>query len=290
MIATYHNHSSWSDGRSPFAEMYAFAESVGVDLLGLSDHFCVLPDGTSPDWSLQPGKVEAYLADVKSFQAKGEIEVIVGLEFDWFENHDRMVRPYVEGISLDYRIGAVHHVEGRQFDVDISYWSDRTEEARDQIYVKYWRLIGEMAESRLFDIVAHIDLPKKLGFYACSDLSLHIDAALDAIRESDMVVELNTAGFGKLCADGYPSLQILQKCEKRGIPITLSSDGHIPEHILFEFERGLARLYEAGFTSIAWFRNRERFFEPLADALKSKRANKAPEPTPRSVTPRAISR
>jgi histidinol-phosphatase (PHP family) len=250
--------------------MYAFAEKVGVDVLGLSDHFCVLPSGASPAWSLQPGKVDAYLADVVSFQGKGKIEVRVGLEFDWFENHDRMVRPYVERISLDYRIGAVHHVEGRQFDVDISYWADRFEEERDGVYVKYWELIREMAESRLFDVAAHIDLPKKLGYHPCSDLSLHIDAALDAIHESRMIVELNTAGFGKPCADGYPSLQILQKCEKRGIPVTLSSDGHIPEHILFEFERGLARLHEAGFTSIARFRSRERFFEPLVDAVKRK--------------------
>jgi len=270
MIATYHNHSTWSDGRSTFAEMYAFAEREGVDLLGLSDHFCVLPDGTSPEWSLQPDQVDSYLADVESFQGKGEAEVRVGLEFDWFENHDRIIRPYIEKISLDYRIGAVHCVEGQPFDVDASFWSDRSEEARDEIYVKYWRLIREMAESRLFDIAAHIDLPKKFGYYPCSDHSSHIDAALDAIHESDMVVELNTAGYGKPCADGYPSLQLLQKCAKRGIPITLSSDGHVPEHILFEFKRGLARLHEAGFTSIARFRSRKRFFEPLADALKSK--------------------
>jgi histidinol-phosphatase (PHP family) len=271
MLATYHNHSIWSDGRPTFAEIYAFAATAGVDLLGLSDHFCVLPDGTSPDWSLQPTEIDAYLADVASFRGKGKIEIRVGLEFDWFEDHDKIVRPYVEGIPLDYRIGAVHHVEGRQFDVDISYWRDRSEEARDDIYVKYWGLIREMAESRLFDIAAHLDLPKKLGFYPVSDLSSFIDAALDAIVEADMVVELNTAGFGKPCADGYPSLEILQKCEKRGIPITLSADGHIPEHILFEFDRGLARLHEAGFSSIARFRNRERFFEPLADALKNNR-------------------
>lgn len=134
---------------------------------------------------------------------------------------------------LLFRIGAVHHVEGRHFDVDISYWCDRSQEARDEIYVKYWALIREMAESRLFDIAAHLELPKKLGFYPTSDLSPHIDAALDAIHASDMVVELNAAGFGKPCADGYPSLQILQKCEERDIPVTLSSDGHIPEHILF---------------------------------------------------------
>lgn len=271
MIATFHNHSNWSDGRTSFAEIHAFATNTKVDLLGLSDHFCVLPDGSSPDWSLQPGEVGAYLAEVESYHGKGAIEVRVGLEFDWFENHDKIVRPYVESIPLDYRIGAVHHVEGQQFDVDISYWRDRSEEGRNDIYVRYWRLIKEMAESRLFDIAAHLDLPKKLGFYPTADLSSDIDAALDAILASDMVVELNTAGFGKPCADGYPSLQLLQKCEKRGIPVTLSADGHIPEHILFEFDRGLARLHEAGFSSIARFRKRERFFEPLADALKSKR-------------------
>jgi histidinol-phosphatase (PHP family) len=271
MIATFHNHSSWSDGRTSFAEIHAFATNAKVDLLGLSDHFCVLPDGTSPDWALQPSEVGAYLADVESYQGKGAIEVRVGLEFDWFEDHDKIVRPYVESIPLDYRIGAVHHVEGQQFDVDISYWRDRSEEARNDIYVKYWRLIREMAESRLFDIAAHLDLPKKLGFHPTADLSPDIDAALDAIFASDMVVELNTAGFGKPCADGYPSLQLLQKCEMRGIPVTLSADGHIPEHILFEFDRGLARLHEAGFSSIARFRKRERFLEPIADALKSSR-------------------
>jgi histidinol-phosphatase (PHP family) len=271
MIATYHNHSSWSDGRPSFAEIYAFSEKAGVDALGLSDHFCVLPDGTSPDWSLQPGEIPEYLSDVNSFRGKGAIEISVGLEFDWFENHEKIVRPYIESIALDYRIGAVHHVEGEQFDVDISYWRARSEEERDDIYVKYWKLVEEMAASGFFDIAAHLDLPKKLGFYPSADLSRHINAALDAISASDMVVELNTAGFGRPCADSYPSSEILQKCRTRDIPITLSSDGHIPEHILFEFERGLARLHEAGFSSLARFRNGERFFEPLTDALKSNR-------------------
>jgi histidinol-phosphatase (PHP family) len=276
MIATYHNHSTWSDGRSSVAEMYASAERRGVDVLGLSDHFCVLRDGTAPDWSVQPGEAGAYVAEVRSFRGKGAVEVVVGLEFDWFEDHAKIVRPYVEGIQLDYRIGAVHHVEGQQFDVDDAYWTDRTEEERDEVWVKYWRLIREMAESRLFDIAAHLDLPKKLGFPPTRDMSSPIDAALDAIAGVNMVVELNTAGFRKACADAYPSLHILQKCARRGIPVTLSSDGHVAEHVVFEFERGLARLSEAGFSSIARFRDRERFFEPLSDALTSERKARVP--------------
>ena len=120
-------------------------------------------------------------------------------------------------------------------------------------------------------LTAHLDLPKKFGFSPKADMTIAIDAALDALAANDLVVELNTAGFGRPCADAYPSLDILRKCRAREIPVTLSSDGHIPGHILFEFERGLARLHEAGYSSVARFRGRESWFEPLDNALRSER-------------------
>lgn len=272
MIASFHNHSKWSDGHTAFSEMFSYAEAHGVDILGISDHFCVYPDGTSPDWSLSPGRLRDYLADVQSFVGKSGMEIRVGLEFDWFENHHDTIAPYVESTPLDYRIGAVHHVEKQQFDVSTAYWTEKSQEERDQVFIKYWALIRELAGSSLFDIAAHLDLPKKLGFRAEADISGHIDAALDAIRDNNLAIELNTAGYGKPCADGYPSLDILRRCRRREIPVTLSSDGHRPEHIVFEFERGVAQLHQAGFTSIARFRERTRWFEPLSDALKSKRS------------------
>lgn len=271
MIATFHNHSKWSDGLSSFEEIYRYAESMGVEILGLSDHFCLYPDGSSPFWSLKPDEIDAYLSDVLSFRDKGNIEIQVGLEFDWFEGHHQLISPFVTRIPLDYRIGAIHHVQGQQFDIGPSFWTSKTPEEQDDIYIKYWNLVREMAESCLFDIAAHLDLPKKLGFFPNIDIGFLIDEALDAIKAANMVVELNTAGFNKPCADGYPSLEILRRCRKREIPITLSSDGHLPKHILFEFDRGLAILHEAGFHTITRFRNRERWTEPLSDTMKKKR-------------------
>ena len=268
MIATFHNHSKWSDGRSSFAEMYAYAESAGVEILGLSDHFCIYPDGSSPGWSLRPDQTADYLADVLSFRDRGNIEVQVGLEFDWFEEHREVIAPFVARIPLDYRIGAIHHVQNQQFDVDPSLWTSKSPEQQDDVYTRYWGLVRQMAESGLFDVAAHLDLPKKLGFYPNTDLTSLIDEALDAIKAAGMVVELNTAGFNKPCADGYPSLDILRRCRRREIPVTLSSDGHLPEHILFEFDRGLANLHAAGFTSLTRFRRGERWSEPLANALQ----------------------
>lgn len=272
MIATFHNHSKWSDGQATFGEIFAHAKTLDVEILGLSDHFCVYPDGTSPDWSLDPMKVAEYLADVCAYREQEGMEIRVGLEFDWFENHHKVIAPFVERIPLDFRIGAVHHVEMQQFDMDASFWTSKSPAEQDDVYRKYWRLVQEMAESGLFDLAAHIDLPKKLGYLPNGDLAGVIGDALDSIKGSNMVVELNTAGFGKPCADGYPSRDILKKCRSREIPVTLSSDGHIPSHILFKFERGLQNLHEAGFTELVRFRDGERWSEPLADALKRKRS------------------
>lgn len=41
MIATFHNHSTWSDGQSSFSEIHAFAKSAGVEILGLSNRLHV---------------------------------------------------------------------------------------------------------------------------------------------------------------------------------------------------------------------------------------------------------
>jgi histidinol-phosphatase (PHP family) len=269
MIASYHNHSTWSDGKAPIEEFYSHAKKTGVEILGLSDHFCIFPDGTADERMLGPEETGDYLDELSSFGERGEIEIRTGLEIDWFEGHRSLILPYLESLPLDYRIGSVHHVDLEAIDMDSSYWSSKPEDERDQVYFKYWRLIREMAESNLFDIAGHLDLPKKFGFYPTVAVTPALDAALDAIAAHDLVVECNTAGFGKVCGDAYPSLDILRKCRQREIPVTLSSDGHIPEHILFEFEKGLARLQEAGFTTIARFRQRERWFEPLSAALKN---------------------
>ena len=268
MIATFHNHSRWSDGLASLTEIRTHAGRIGVAILGISDHFCVYPDGSVLAGSLTPSNASEYLASVQALPTDGGMEVVAGIEFDWFGHGRDALAPYADGLPLDYRIGSIHHVGMQAFDIDASFWASKTREEIDGVYAAYWRLVREMAESRLFDIAGHLDLPKKFGFYPEADLDPLIDDALDAIKASDMAVELNTAGFAKPCADGYPSVGILKRCRSREIPVTLSADAHRPEHLLYEFARGLAHLHEAGYASIARFRNRERWSEPLDLALR----------------------
>ena len=74
-----------------------------------------------------------------------------------------------------------------------------------------------------------------------------IEAALDALAASGRALELNTDRVSDPAGVMYPSLDILRAACARGIPLTINSDAHEPEHVgrLWDEAIGLAR--EAGY-------------------------------------------
>jgi histidinol-phosphatase (PHP family) len=273
MLASYHNHSTWSDGRASTAAMIAQARNLGLGEIGLSDHFVVHPRGEQPRWAMRAGRLQAYIGELQAHRIEAEPRdpaVRIGLEVDWFPGHERRIAEALDGLPLDYVIGSVHYVGDFTIDGSARRWEGLSIDERDAVHEEYWRRMRTLAESQLYDIAAHLDLPKKFGYLASIDLRGLISDALDAIREADMVVELNTAGWHKPCACAYPSLEILRECRRRDIPVTLSADAHFPEHLVRDFERGAARIADAGYREIARFRERRRWMEPLEQALHAR--------------------
>lgn len=271
MIGSYHNHSTWSDGKAPLDQIVAHARSLGLDELGLSDHYTLHPSGRPIPWAMPPDRVSEYVQQLVALreQSRGEggLVVRVGLEVDWFTTQAEVIRTALAALPLDHVIGSVHFVRDLTIDGSRTMWQRLTEAQRDEIYRDYWRLIREMADSRLFDIAAHLDLPKKFGFPPKGDVSHLIAEALDAIAEASMVVELNTSGWHSPCGDAYPTLEILEQCRQRDIAVMLSADAHQPEHLLRNFAAGAQRLMDAGYEQVARFAGREIRFEPIATAV-----------------------
>ena len=266
MPSTYHNHSNYSDGKSSILEMVSFAQKNDIDVLGVSDHLCILPTGKTSGISMPVDALDKYVQEIDSFKKLLRPEIRIGVEVDWFHGQGDVIRNVIDPFPFDYRIGGVNYVQENEIDKSARYWKSKTQHERDHLYRLYWKCIKDMSESGLFDIVAHLDLPKKFGFYPQADMTRSIKEVLLSISRNNLVVEYNTAGFGKPCADGYPSIEILKMCRKLDIPATLSADAHIPQHLLFAFDRGIHRLMTAGYTEIARFKNREIYFEPLTRA------------------------
>lgn len=282
MLATYHNHSNWSDGKPTLRQMLDAATRMGIGELGVSDHWALHPDGTIMKWAMPPDALNEYvsalcdLRDIARGVPGGAAPVVrIGLEVDWYplrsDSSDprQALRDRLHHVPFDYLIGSVHEVDGFTIDGSPAGWQAMSQEQIDHIHRRYWQNMKSLGESGLFDIVAHIDLPKKFAFHAKADLSREIREALDAIAAApnQPVVELNTAGWHKPCADGYPTLDILRECRMRSIPVTISADAHQPEHLLRDFDKAAARLAEAGYTEVARFAGREKRFESLESAV-----------------------
>ena len=86
---------------------------------------------------------------------------------------------------------------------------------------------------------------------------------MDGIAESDMAIEVSTAGLRKPVAEIYPAAGFLELCLEAGRPVALSSDAHVPEQLGHEYERTVDWLRDLGVTELAVFEGRSRRLEPL---------------------------
>ena len=271
MLASYHNHTTWSDGAASVDDVVARAGALGLGEVGISDHLALPPSGRTPSWSMSADRLHAYAREVLDAadrsRADGGPAVRLGLEVDWFASRAGTLRATLDDLPLDYVIGGVHFFGDVEIDGHASAWQRWTPDERDEVHRDYWCRIREMAASGLFDIAAHLDLPKKFGFLPRGDVQDLVARALDAVAEAPMVVELNTSGWHCPCREPYPSGAILRECRHRDIPVTLSADAHQPADLLRDFAAAAEMLREAGYDRVARFAGRQVRLEPIASAI-----------------------
>jgi len=264
--ASYHNHTVFSDGAETPEAFLGVAQAHGVDILGFADHYYrqSAEDEVAPEWALQPRLEERYFEVLGDLASRSkDVEIRVGMEFDWLDGSGAWLRPMAEDPRLDYTIGSVHFVGKESIDTSRAFWESLTPEGVNEVIRRYWIAVREMAESGLFMIAGHIDLVKKFAFYSSEDITPLVREALDAVKAAGMVVELNTSGWAKDCQECYPDEAILRACRHREIPVTISSDAHRARFVCANFARAATLLARVGYTELARFRKREILFEPL---------------------------
>lgn len=262
--ASYHLHSLWSDGSATIPDMVSAADRAGLREVGVSDHF-VLTSTPCPDadWFMPPERLADYIREVRAAATLVSIPVRLGLEVDFFPDRVAAISAVLDATELDYVIGGVHSLDGFPIDSSPTYWEPLTQDEVNDVYARYWDYVQQMVRSGLFDIVAHLDLPKKYGFCPTIDFSHEVTAVLDAVADADMVLELNAAGWDKVCAEQYPTAAILEQCFARGIPTLISADAHATGEVARHYEKAAAMLRTVGYRQTVEFEKRRRRVVPL---------------------------
>ena len=279
MLTDYHVHlRPDEDDTTPAAYFTAAnaeryrqsAAERGIEELGVAEHihrFTQSLDVWGHPWYRHWARddLDAYCQFVRE-----ETDLRLGIEADFLPGGEDRLATLLEGRPWDYVVGSLHFLSDHAVDLhaypewqSFDIWRSQDPE---KVWTLYFETLGEAARSGLFDILAHPDLVKVWGERVPrpeGDLRRFYELAMDGIAESDVAIEVSTAGLRKPVAEVYPAAGFLELCLEAGRPVALSSDAHVPEQLGHEYERTVDWLRGLGVTELAVFEGRTRRLEPL---------------------------
>jgi histidinol-phosphatase (PHP family) len=243
----------------------AAAEEQGIEELGVSEHIYRFQEALGlwghPYWRDQAvDDLGGYCEFVRTTPLK------LGLEADFIRGAEDRIEELLAAHDFDYVVGSIHYlgergaVDDRRYDVWESF-SDA-----DSLWRTYFEWQAELIRSGLFDIVSHPDLVKIWGDDRPApdrDPRFHYEPFAEALAESDIAVEVSTAGLRKPVGEIYPSRALAEMCLEAGADFALSSDAHAPDQVGFGYEHALDFLADLGVERIAVFDHRRRTSAPI---------------------------
>ncbi len=248
-----HNHTPLCKHASGSPEEFVKeAINKNIKFYGFSDH---APMEFDYQYRMSFDEMQNYENEIKNLKEKykDKIEILLGYEVDFTPMVDKRVLER----DVDYLIGSVHFLDNWGFDNPefIKEWDKRDV---DDVYKEYFSKIEEMANSKLFDIVGHIDLVKVFGHKPKKDIKDIAKNAIKAIKKANMSVEINTAGLRKPVKERYPNNELLEIILNEGIDLTLSSDAHSIEQVGFMINETLNELKKLGINELTIYKNRQK--------------------------------
>ena len=237
-----------------------------IDVLGVSEHVYRFREALEV-WR-HPFWVENAVDDLGDYCGfvRAETDLRLGIEADFVPGREDRIANLLEGGDWDYVLGSVHFLGDAAVDMGGEWDVWRSEPDPDKVWSRYFATLGEAARSGLFDVLSHPDLVKMWGPERPSpgrDPRFHYELAMDGIVESDVAVEVSTAGLRKAAREIYPSPAFLSMCLEAGRPVALSSDAHTPNELGYRYEEAVELLGSLGVREIAVFEHRERRLVPL---------------------------
>ncbi len=268
MLIDYHTHHIRCGHAAGELEEYVKAAiAKGYDEIGLSDHmplFHVDLNTYLPGSAMAIEEFPRYVEECFMLKQKYTelIQIKVGVEADYILGYEAEIKQILEPYSFDYIIGSVHflgewdHSDARQ----LEEWKKRNV---NEVYREYYHSVQQAVQSGIYDIVGHFDVIKRFGHYPTEDMTEIIHETLHLVKKHDMVLELNASGLRHVAKEMFPSQPILELCRELGIPLTLGSDAHKPDHVGHNLDRARQLLQEIGFTELATFTDRKRKLVPI---------------------------
>jgi histidinol-phosphatase (PHP family) len=256
MIVDYHMHLRDPDERiaHTIEGVERFVETAaarGVDEIGFTEHVYYFRQ-TRELWT-RPYEIERCVYDLDAYcdavvEAKRQgLPVKLGLEVDYVGAQQSRLAELLDPYPWDYLLGSVHTLDERAIDQEPGIWADASVE---QVWLRYFAALAELAASGHVDVLAHPDLAKIFG---------RRPDRIEYPVLDGVALEISTAGLHKAVGELYPAPAMLAGLP----PITLASDAHVPQNVGRDFDQALALARAGGYETVTVFDRRTAHQQPL---------------------------
>lgn len=260
----YHVHTTQSvDCETSIFDSCAAAIAAGITEIAFTDHV----DHEPADMGYGYFDYTTYLRDLERArdQFGNQLVILAGAEVDFNTGIASEVEHFLAHHEFDFVIGSVHYGDAGEI-IFPEYFATRS---IDEVMKPYLEQVQAAAETGWFDTIGHIDLPKRYrplahGAYDPLACEGELTAALRAVIDGGMSIEVNTSGLRQPPGTSMPGPQILDLYVRLGgTLLTIGSDSHVRETIGAGLDRTLAMVRLCGIDGISSFRQRVRTTVPL---------------------------
>lgn len=266
-VHTHHDRCGHATGKIENYILSALEKKL--DVIGISDHspfFASSRDHLLPNISMAKSEFKNYINEVIQLKKKyqGEIEVLLGVESDFFPEQKKIYNKIYQKYPMDYIIGSVHYSgKGKLFSPENKIfnrkrWKGLSKSELLEEKETFYNLIQQSAKSGVFDILGHIDSIKGYNTDFIEISTPKVEETIKVIAENNVSIEVNTSAKFKDPVGWYPEDSILEMAYHYGVDISYGSDAHSPSRVGDELNEVRKHLKNIGFKKMAFYRNRKK--------------------------------
>ncbi len=227
MIANYHTHTTrCMHACGEDREYVEAAIETGIKILGFADH---TPYPTDPNFKsgmrMSLEQADGYFKSITDLKEeyKNDIEILAGVEAEYFPEHFHKLVEFMKDYPLDYMIMGHHFVPDEQHGIYVGCeFFDRG------ILEEYGNNVVEGIKTGKFAYIAHPDLPHYVGTDKLQAKADVFHRICKTAKEHNVPLEINMLGLTRKIQ--YPSDEFFEIAGQYKNDVIIGMDIHNPKH------------------------------------------------------------
>lgn len=270
MVSLHGGHSGefCDHAQSPLREVLEAAVRAGYHTFGVTEHAprvearFLYPNEVALGWD-----VPKIVADFERYaqtlpilveQFADRLVVLRGFEIEVVPaaSYVQLMQDYRRRYQFEYIVGSVHYVDEISIDGSMEDFQRAMDACGglEALVIRYYRTVAQMVEALRPEVIAHLDLIKlhgrRFGSLDTPAVRRSAEEALEVIRETGGIVEVNTAGYRKGLGEPYPASWLVQTAHRMGIGFCFGDDSHRVEQVGFGIDMAREHLLRNGVSSV----------------------------------------